>query len=182
MEISTCKNLNIKLIHKTFVPDAKAVLNYFSNNITVMSQERHVISHHQQLECLLNCLHRLTVRKTSKILCKRNSPVTSSFPHKEMIKQKVFLYHDVIMQLEKHSMMLINSIRCHVTLTIFQHFIRYAIRQRVQVILVSHSITGTISCPEFPGKKYVNNSIHHSLLKGIYVHTRPCMNPFINLS
>ena len=46
--------------------------------------ERHGVSNHRRLDCLLNCLFRRSSKKTSKLritgLCERNPPLTGEFP------------------------------------------------------------------------------------------------------
>ena len=54
------------------------------HHITVTSHERHVVSNHQHLDCVLNCLFKLISKKIPKTrvtgLSEGNTPVTSGVP------------------------------------------------------------------------------------------------------
>ena len=68
-------------------------------SVTVMSHERHGVSHIWQLDCLFNSLI-LTTKKVSKLCIiitgPGNSLVTVIFPHRGPMMQKVFPCHNVI--------------------------------------------------------------------------------------
>ena len=69
--------------------------------------ERHGISNHRRLNCLLNRLFRCRSKKTSKLrvtdLCEGNSPVTGGFPSLRPVTRKIFQCDGVIIwQLLSH--------------------------------------------------------------------------------
>ena len=63
--------------------DIIACVNRVISLIIVTLYERHGVSNHQQLDCLINSLYRLTTNKhqgsTSLVFCEKNQPVTDSF-------------------------------------------------------------------------------------------------------
>ena len=70
--------------------------------IAVMSHEHHSISNHQQLDCMINRLFRLTSKKTPKFCASLipwwgGSP-SVDFPHKGPVMQKVFPCHDITVE------------------------------------------------------------------------------------
>ena len=68
-------------------------------SLTLMPHDHHVISNHQQLDCMFNNSFRLISKKTSALLtlCDGNPVVTSGFPSQGPVIQKVWPNHNVIM-------------------------------------------------------------------------------------
>ena len=75
------------------------------------------VSNHQPLDCLLNCLFKLRLKKTSKLcvtgLCAGNSPVTVKSPHKGPVTRKMFSLDDAIMQQQRGLWSWVPGVSCH---------------------------------------------------------------------
>ena len=98
---------SVNEIHLYIIQPFHVLLHQWNFNffVTFASRWRHNesdgVSNHQLHDCLLNRLFTRKSKKKSKlrvtVLCARNSPVTSEFPHKGPVTRKIFPFDDVIM-------------------------------------------------------------------------------------